>query len=194
VQGIGRLVKQWQEPLPQPAHSHSEHLKRQPTRPLVRQQNHSPVVVQPSGHPPPCTHVLHEKPMFSQTCRGEPHGLHGPPPQPMQPSTAPSDTPVLVRKRPAPREVAPSTLKSCRRDDRFARECAARRVRSISSAPGSGSEPVPEGTRTVGHPSGAGACRGWPGSRSSGTPGRCRFQWGRSCTPSSGTGSRRVRS
>ncbi len=62
---------------------------------------------------------------------GEEQGLHGPPPQPMQPSTAPSETPVLVRNRPAPSDVAPSTLKSCRRDDRFARECAARRVRSI---------------------------------------------------------------
>jgi hypothetical protein len=33
---------------------HSEQRKRHPTRPLVRQQNHSPDVMQPSGHPPPC--------------------------------------------------------------------------------------------------------------------------------------------
>jgi len=89
-------VKQWHEPLPQPAHSHSEQRKRQPTRPLVRQQNHSPVVVQPVGQPPPSWQVLHGKPRFSQICLGEKQGLHGPPPQPTQPSTAPSDTPVLV--------------------------------------------------------------------------------------------------
>ena len=75
VQGIGRFVKQWQEPLPQPAHSHSEQRKRQPTRPLVRQQNHSPVVVQPLGQPAPSWQVLHGKPMFSQSVLGEEHGL-----------------------------------------------------------------------------------------------------------------------
>jgi len=55
--------------------------------------------------------------MFSQTCRGEPHGLHGPPPQPMQPATAPIDTPVLVRNSPVPSELTPRNLKNCRLDD-----------------------------------------------------------------------------
>ncbi len=48
-------------------------------------------------------------------------GLQGPPPQPMQPETEPSETSVRVRKRPAPSEVAPMNLKKLRRDDFRAR-------------------------------------------------------------------------
>ena len=56
-------VKQWHEGFAQePAGQlHSEQRKRQPARPLggpVEQQNHSPPVMQPSGHPAPCKQVL----------------------------------------------------------------------------------------------------------------------------------------
>jgi len=60
VQGIGSCVKQWQARLLQPlGQLHSEHRIRQPTRPEVWQQNHSPEVEQPGGHPPAWAHVLH---------------------------------------------------------------------------------------------------------------------------------------
>jgi hypothetical protein len=50
-------VKQWQAAVLQPpGQLHSEQRWRQ-TVPL-KQQNHSPEVVQPCGQPPPCTHVL----------------------------------------------------------------------------------------------------------------------------------------
>lgn len=113
MHGIAVSVKQWHVcSALQPPHEHSEQRILQPTRPLVRQQNHSPVVVQPSGQPPPWTHVLQVKPMFSQSPRGEKQGLQGPPPQPMQPSVAPSETPVRVRKSPAPSEPTPRNLKN----------------------------------------------------------------------------------
>jgi hypothetical protein len=59
--GIGKSVKQWQDGFAQPAGQlHSEQRKRQPVRdPLVRQQNHSPPVLQPSGQPPPTAQDLH---------------------------------------------------------------------------------------------------------------------------------------
>ena len=54
VHGIGRFVKQWHDGLSHPAGQlHSEQRNRHPVRPLVRQQNHSPPVLQPSGQPPP---------------------------------------------------------------------------------------------------------------------------------------------
>jgi hypothetical protein len=60
VHGIAVSVKQWHDGFAHPeGQLHSEQRKRQPTRPLVRQQNHSPPVEQPSGQPPPWTHVLH---------------------------------------------------------------------------------------------------------------------------------------
>src|SRR6186997_1187487 len=121
VHDIPRSVKQWHDGLPQPGGQlHSEQRNRQPTRPLVRQQNHSPEVWHPSGQPPPCVHVLHTNwpPVtVSQSPAGEKHGLHGPPPQPTQPCTAPSETPVRVRKRPVPSDPAPSSLKNCRLED-----------------------------------------------------------------------------
>jgi hypothetical protein len=132
------FVKQWQEGFAHPpGQLHSEQRKRQPTRPLVRQQNHSPPVEHPSGHPPPCTHVLQRKaPLvtWSQTPAGELHGLHGPPPQPTQPWIAPSETFVPVRKRPAPSEPTPRNLKNCRLDDFPASLRAAAAVRSIYDA------------------------------------------------------------
>ena len=122
VHGIGRFVKQWHDGL---LHSrrpqlHSEQRKRQPTRPLVRQQNHSPPVLQPSGQPPPCWQLLHVyfRGPARRVTAGEKQGLHGPPPQPTQPETAPSETPVRVSKSPAPSEPAPRNLKNWRREER----------------------------------------------------------------------------
>jgi hypothetical protein len=122
---MGRSVKQWQlGPVWQSGHAHSEQRKRHPARaPLVRQQNHSPPVTQPAGQPPPTPQLLHwYAPPVTSLHRptGEKHGLHGPPPQPTQPVTAPSETSVRVRKSPAPSEPAPSSLKNWRRDDRLA--------------------------------------------------------------------------
>jgi hypothetical protein len=121
-----RRVKQWQDGFEQPAGQlHSEHRMRH-TVP-VRQQNHSPEVVQPCGQPPPWTQVLQGYApaglSWSQRIAGDQHGLHGPPPQPTHwfPSTEPTETPVLVRKRPVPSEPAARNLKSCRRDDFRAR-------------------------------------------------------------------------
>jgi hypothetical protein len=50
-----RSVKQWHEGFVHPlGQLHSEQRKRHPSRwPLVRQQNHSPPVLQPTGQPPP---------------------------------------------------------------------------------------------------------------------------------------------
>ena len=130
--GIGRSMKQRQQPCGL-GHEHSEQRKRHPTRdPLVRQQNHSPVVVQPSGQPPPWTHGLHG---IDEHCwKGEPHGLHGPPPQPTQKGvTEPIVAPVRVRKRPAPSEPAPRNLKNWRRDERRASAVDALPAMSISS-------------------------------------------------------------
>jgi hypothetical protein len=61
VHGMGRSVKQWQDGFPQPlGQLHSEQRKRHPVRvPLVRQQNHSPPVLQPDGQPPPSWQLLH---------------------------------------------------------------------------------------------------------------------------------------
>ena len=135
VQGIAVFVKQWQAgslQLPFGPQLHSEQRKRHPTRPVVKQQNHSPDVMQPVGHPPPSWHVLHGKPRFSQICAGEKHGLHGPPPQPTQLVTAPRETPVRVRKRPVPSVPAPRNLKNCLREERLASERAAMFARSIS--------------------------------------------------------------
>ena len=135
MHGMARFEKQWQAgslQLPFGPQLHSEQRKRQPTRPLVRQQNHSPDVMQPSGQPPPCWQVLHAKPRFSQIPAGEKHGLQGPPPQPTQPATAPSETPVRVRKSPAPSEPAPRSLTNWRREERRASERAAILVRSMA--------------------------------------------------------------
>ena len=135
VHGIAVFVKQWHAgslQFPFGPQLHSEQRNRQPTRPLVRQQNHSPDVMQPSGQPPPCWHVLHAKPRFSQRVAGEKHGLHGPPPQPTQLVTAPRETPVRVRKRPVPSVPAPRNLKNCLREERLASERAAMFARSIS--------------------------------------------------------------
>jgi hypothetical protein len=136
VHGIAVLVKQWHWlPSAHPGGQlHSEQRKRHPTRPLVRQQNHSPDVEQPSGHPPPCWHVLHVKPRFSQIWAGDAHGLHGPPPQPTQNETEPRETPVRVRKSPVPSVPAPRNLKNCRLDDFPASLRAAAAVRSIYEA------------------------------------------------------------
>jgi hypothetical protein len=136
VHGIAVFAKQWHAgslQFPSGPQLHSEQRKRHPTRPVVRQQNHSPDVMHPVGHPPPSWHVLHVKPRFSQICAGEKHGLHGPPPQPTQLVTAPRETPVRVRKRPVPSVPAPRNLKNCRREERRARERAARFARSIST-------------------------------------------------------------
>jgi len=103
---------------------HSEHRNRHPARaPPLRQQNHSPPVLQPVGQPPPTEQVLHVyfppvTALHSPT--GEKQGLHGPPPHPTQPVIAPSETSVRVRKSPVPSEPAPSSLKNWRRDDRRA--------------------------------------------------------------------------
>jgi hypothetical protein len=114
-------VKQWHAELLQPlGQLHSEQRWRQ-TVP-VRQQNHSPEVLQPVGQPPPCTQVLQGYAVglsWSQTIAGDQHGLHGPPPQPTQkfPSTDPTETPVLVRNKPVPSEPAARNLKNWRRED-----------------------------------------------------------------------------
>ena len=137
VHGIAVFAKQWHAgslQFPSGPQLHSEQRKRHPTLPLVRQQNHSPEVMQPVGHPPPCSHVLHVKPRFSQICAGEKHGLHGPPPQPTQLVTAPRETPVRVRKSPVPSVPAPRNLKNCLREERRARERAAMFARSISTS------------------------------------------------------------
>jgi hypothetical protein len=131
-----RSVKQWQDGLLQPAGQlHSEQRKRHPWRgPPVRQQNHSPPVLHPSGQPPPFWQVLQGYcPLvtLSQTPAGEKQGLQGPPPQPTQPVTAPSETSVPVRKRPAPSEPAVRSLKNCRREERRASDRAVSRVRSM---------------------------------------------------------------
>ena len=133
MQGIARSEKQWQH---QGGQLHSEQRKRHPTRPELRQQNHSPEVVHPTGHPPPCAQVLHVNvpPLTcSQVGTGEKQSLHGPPPHPTHPFTDPSDTPVRVRKRPAPSEPAPIHLKNCRRDDFPASLRAAAVVTSIAT-------------------------------------------------------------
>jgi hypothetical protein len=94
---------------------HSEQRIRQP---LGWQQNHSPDVWQPGPQPPPWEQVLQGKLALSQIGPTPTHGLHGPPPQPTQLVTAPSETSVPVRKSPVPSEPAPSSLKNWRRDER----------------------------------------------------------------------------
>jgi hypothetical protein len=116
-------VKQWHGGELQPfgPQLHSEQRWRQGVP--VRQQNHSPDVLQPAGQPPPWTQVLQGNGGFSslQRMAGDQHGLHGPPPQPTQPpDTDPSETFVRVRKRPVPSDPAARNLKNCRRDDRRA--------------------------------------------------------------------------
>jgi hypothetical protein len=68
-----RRVKQWQDGFEQPAGQlHSEHRMRH-TVP-VRQQNHSPPVLHPSGQPPPSSQVLQLKAVgerLSQRIAGE---------------------------------------------------------------------------------------------------------------------------
>jgi hypothetical protein len=59
------------------------------------------------------------------------HGLHGPPPQPTQPETAPRETLVRVRNRPVPSEPAAMNLKNWRRDERRASILAAWPAMSI---------------------------------------------------------------
>jgi hypothetical protein len=131
-QGTWSCVKQWHDEFPQPGGQlHSEHRMRHP---LGWQQNHSPEVWQPIGQPPPFEHVLHGKlpARVSQTGAGEKHGLHGPPPQPTQPDTAPSETSVRVSQSPTPSEPAPMNLKNCLRDERRASTCAALPATSIN--------------------------------------------------------------
>ncbi len=134
MHGIAVFVKQWHAGSLQlwfAPQLHSEHRCRHVLPLEVRQQNHSPEVMHPVGHPPPCWHVLQEKPICSQTGAGDQQSLHGPPPQPTQLVTAPSETPVRVRKRPVPSEPAPSHLKNCRREERLASDRAVMFVRSI---------------------------------------------------------------
>ena len=119
------IVKQWQQP---GGHEHSEQRCRHGVP--VTQQNHSPVVVQPTGHPPACAHGLQGKSGWVQTGCGEKQLLHGPPPHPEQPPIELRDTSARERNRPAPRELMPRNLKSCRRDDfrASAREAAPARA------------------------------------------------------------------
>jgi hypothetical protein len=109
---------------------HSEQRIRQPVRPDVWQQNHSPEVWHPGPHPPPSWHVLHGNPASEQIGPMPTHGLQGPPPQPTQPWIAPSETFVPVRKSPVPSELTPRNLKNCRLDDLPASLRAAAEVRS----------------------------------------------------------------
>lgn len=92
-------MKQWQEVFAHPlGQLHSEQRMRH-TVPVM-QQNHSPLVLQPSGQPPPCWQVLQGYgvgTMFVQIGPMPTHGLQGPPPQPTQPATEPSVTSVRVR-------------------------------------------------------------------------------------------------
>jgi hypothetical protein len=69
MHGIAVFVKQWHAGSLQfwfGPQLHSEQRNRHPTRPLVKQQNHSPDVMHPVGQPPPYWQVLHVKPTFSQ--------------------------------------------------------------------------------------------------------------------------------
>src|SRR5262245_53457377 len=143
---------------------HSEHRKRHPTRPVVRQQNHSPEVMQPSGHPPPCWQLLQTywPPVTdSHWPTGEPQGLQGPPPQPTQPWIAPSETFVPVRKSPVPSEPTPRNLKNCLLDDFPASLRAAADVRSTRRR-GSGAGLRPAGTCTAGRRSAGAVYTGSP--------------------------------
>ena len=130
-----RFVKQWQAgslQVPSGPQLHSEQRCRQMLPLDVKQQNHSPEVMHPGPQPPPCWQVLQGKPMSTQAGAGEKQLLHGPPPQPTQLVTAPSETPVRVRKRLAPSEPAPMSLKNCRREERRASLRAAIPVRSMA--------------------------------------------------------------
>ena len=125
MQGMLSIVKQWQARLLHPlGQLHSEQRCRH-TVP-VWQQNHSPEVLQPTGQPPPSRQVLQGYAPAGLTCShtttGDQQGLQGPPPQPTQPdpSIDPTETPVLVRNKPVPREPAARNLKNCRRDERRA--------------------------------------------------------------------------
>jgi hypothetical protein len=128
LHGIGSWTKQWQEGFAQPlGQLHSEQRIRQPVLPDVWQQNHSPPVLQPSGQPPACWQVLHGKAVGCRLSQSGPmptQGLQGPPPQPTQPVTEPIETPVRVRKRPAPSDPAVTNLKNCLRDERRASRLA----------------------------------------------------------------------
>lgn len=121
------IVKQWQQPV---GHEHSEHRCLHTLPVDVAQQNHSPVVVQPTGHPPACAHGLQRKFGLVHTGCGEKQLLHGPPPHPEQPPIEPRVTSARDRNRPAPRELMPRTLKNWRRDDfrASAREAAPARA------------------------------------------------------------------
>ncbi|MEK6275122.1 MAG: hypothetical protein AABM30_07260 [Actinomycetota bacterium] len=92
-------MKQWHDVFAHPlGQLHSEQRMRQGVP--VRQQNHSPLVLQPAGQPPPCWQVLHGYDVGCMSVQIGPmptHGLQGPPPQPTQPATEPSVTSVLVR-------------------------------------------------------------------------------------------------
>ena len=129
VHGIGSCTKQWQLRFWQPGGQlHSEQRIRHP---LGWQQNHSPEVRHWGPQPPPSTQGLHGKPALVQIGPIPTHGLHGPPPQPTQPETAPSETSVPVRKSPVPSEPAPSSLKNWRREERWASLRATAPVKSI---------------------------------------------------------------
>jgi hypothetical protein len=55
---MGVIMKQWHEVFAQPlGQLHSEQRCRHSVP--VTQQNHSPLVLHPSGHPPPSWHGLH---------------------------------------------------------------------------------------------------------------------------------------
>ena len=135
VHGIAVSVKQWHWlPSAHPGGQlHSEQRKRHPTRTLVRQQNHSPDVEQPSGHPPPAG---------TSCTRSRRSRRSGRRPARVARTAAAADaerdgseeTPVRVRKSPAPSVPAPRNLKNCRLDDFPASLRAAAEVRSIYGA------------------------------------------------------------
>jgi hypothetical protein len=128
------IVKQWQLGFAHPlGQLHSEQRWRH-TVP-VTQQNHSPPVEQPSGQPPPSWQGLQGNGglRFVQNGPTPTHGLHGPPPQPTQPETEPSETPVRVRYRLAPSEPAVMNLKNCLREERRASVRAAVPAKSIAT-------------------------------------------------------------
>ena len=112
-QGIPRFVKQEQLGLVHPpGQLHSEQRRRHCV--AVMQQNHSPDVEQPSGHPPPCWQGLHGNCSVGAWPQGgaPTQGLQGPPPQPTQPEADPSETSARVKNKPVPSALAVRSLKN----------------------------------------------------------------------------------
>ncbi len=151
------FVKQWQRGFAHsrpgsctPSSGNGTRLDRR----YVRQQNHSPEVEQPSGHPAPWRARLARKWPATVADRPMPtHGLQGPPPQPTQPGRDPARPPCAVRQRPAPSDPTPRNLKSCRCDELPASSASRGRRRSIYGR-GWGSALRAAGTHTAGRPSG----------------------------------------